>query len=233
MAIKRYISTDLVEQPWYIEAEPRIKSLWIHLLLTCDIAGAFKPLPKMLSAYVGEDITMADIEEKLGGRVVKWKDRYLIPDFVRRQYYSSKASRLSPTCKQHAYVLARLAELGLTEEKLDELSNRDAQMTLGLELPKPPPKQAKPKFVPPTLEEVRAYFREKGTSISPDEFWSHYESVGWVQGKARTPIKNWKACLTTWEQFRKRNPDARSSGSPVKNVMTANSGSRRRFGDGA
>ena len=53
-------------------------------------------------------------------------------------------------------------------------------------------------FSPPTLEEVRAYFAERGTSISPDAFWAHYEANGWVQSRGK-PIKNWKACLTTWE----------------------------------
>lgn len=53
-------------------------------------------------------------------------------------------------------------------------------------------------FIPPTLDEVKAYFEEKGTAISPDAFFAHYEANGWVQAKGK-PIKNWKACLTTWE----------------------------------
>lgn len=58
-----------------------------------------------------------------------------------------------------------------------------------------------PQFIPPTLEEVRAYFAERGTSINPEAFWAHYEANGWVQSRGK-PIKNWKACLTTWEHRR-------------------------------
>lgn len=63
------------------------------------------------------------------------------------------------------------------------------------------PKSKTPPFIPPTLEEVKTYFAERGTSISPEAFWAHYEANGWVQSRGK-PIKNWKACLTTWEQRR-------------------------------
>ena len=63
------------------------------------------------------------------------------------------------------------------------------------------PKPKTPPFIPPTLEEVKTYFAERGTSISPEAFWAHYEANGWVQSRGK-PIKNWKACLTTWEQRR-------------------------------
>lgn len=57
-------------------------------------------------------------------------------------------------------------------------------------------------FVPPTLEEVKAYFKERGTDIDPELFWSHYETSGWMttQGK---PIKQWKERLAVWENNKK------------------------------
>lgn len=54
-------------------------------------------------------------------------------------------------------------------------------------------------FTPPTLEEVRAYCTERKNGINPEKFLAHYESVGWVQGKAKLPIKNWKAAIVRWE----------------------------------
>jgi hypothetical protein len=52
---------------------------------------------------------------------------------------------------------------------------------------------------PPTLEEVKAYVAEKGYHFDPETFHAHYEANGWVQGNARKPIKNWKACCVTFE----------------------------------
>lgn len=58
-----------------------------------------------------------------------------------------------------------------------------------------------------SLDEVREFFREKGTAISPDEFWAYYEANGWRQSNGN-PIKNWRACLTTWEARETKNGKA-------------------------
>lgn len=52
------------------------------------------------------------------------------------------------------------------------------------------------KFVKPSPDEVREYCREKGYTIDADRFCDHYESNGWVIGKA--PMKDWKAAVRTW-----------------------------------
>lgn len=56
-------------------------------------------------------------------------------------------------------------------------------------------------FSPPSLDEVKAYFAERQTSIDPEAFWAYYEANGWVQSRGK-PIRNWKACLLTWERRR-------------------------------
>ena len=52
----------------------------------------------------------------------------------------------------------------------------------------------------PTLEQVRQYIAEKGYHFDAETFHAHYEANGWVQGNARKPIKNWKACCVTFER---------------------------------
>ena len=82
------------------------------------------------------------------------------------------------------------------------------------------PGKKTPQFIPPTLDEVKAYFEERGTSISPDAFWAHYEANGWVQSRGK-PIKNWKACLTTWEHRRGEFGDGHARARPPKLSETA------------
>lgn len=53
------------------------------------------------------------------------------------------------------------------------------------------------RFVRPTVEEVEAYCRGRGNSISAQGFINYYESQGWKVGK--TPMKDWKAAIRTWE----------------------------------
>lgn len=59
------------------------------------------------------------------------------------------------------------------------------------------------KFVPPTVEQVSAYCREKGYHIDPEQFVAFYESKGWVVGKS--PMKSWKSAVLTWEKRDKVN----------------------------
>lgn len=53
-----------------------------------------------------------------------------------------------------------------------------------------------PPFIPPTVEAVRAYCQEKGSSVDPEKFVNFYESKGWMVG--RNKMRNWKAAVATW-----------------------------------
>lgn len=70
------------------------------------------------------------------------------------------------------------------------------------------PVEEKPKvkrFIPPTLEQVKEYCEERKNTVSPEAFMDFYSANGWVQGKSRKPIKDWKACVRTWEKSEKSN----------------------------
>jgi hypothetical protein len=58
------------------------------------------------------------------------------------------------------------------------------------------------KFIPPTVDEVRAYCNERRNGIDAEEFVSFYESKGWMIG--RNKMKNWKSAIITWEKNRKQ-----------------------------
>lgn len=55
------------------------------------------------------------------------------------------------------------------------------------------------RFSPPTLEEVRAYCEERKNGIDPERFIDFYSARGW-QFKNGQPVKDWKACIRTWEK---------------------------------
>lgn len=54
-------------------------------------------------------------------------------------------------------------------------------------------------FVPPTVEMVEAYCKERGNVIDPELFVAYYDSIGWVRGKY--PMKDWKAAVRSWEKY--------------------------------
>lgn len=57
-------------------------------------------------------------------------------------------------------------------------------------------------FVPPTLEEVQSYVREKGFRMDAGAFFDHYAANGWVM-KGGQKIKDWKAAARNWERREK------------------------------
>ena len=59
-------------------------------------------------------------------------------------------------------------------------------------------KRESTKFIPPTVDEVKAYCIERGNNIDPESFIDFYESKGWMVG--RNKMKDWKAAVRTWEK---------------------------------
>lgn len=55
----------------------------------------------------------------------------------------------------------------------------------------------KERFKKPTVEEVSLYCKERNNGINAEAFVNFYESKGWLVGK--TPMKDWKAAVRTWE----------------------------------
>ena len=56
------------------------------------------------------------------------------------------------------------------------------------------------RFVKPTVEDVAAYIQKKGYTFAAEEFWNYFESVGWVVGKSRKPMKSWTAACATFQR---------------------------------
>lgn len=57
-------------------------------------------------------------------------------------------------------------------------------------------------FQPPTVEEVRLYCERRNSTVDPEEFHAHYESIGWQVGNKS--MRSWKSALTAWEARRRQ-----------------------------
>lgn len=55
------------------------------------------------------------------------------------------------------------------------------------------------KFQKPTVDEVAEYCQERGNNVDPNQFIDHYEANGWKIG-GRSPMRDWKAAVRTWER---------------------------------
>ena len=53
-------------------------------------------------------------------------------------------------------------------------------------------------FVPPTVDDVKQYCRERKNIVDAEQFVNFYSSKGWMVGKNK--MRDWKAAVRTWEK---------------------------------
>ena len=81
----------------------------------------------------------------------------------------------------------------------------------------------RPRFTPPTVEQVRNYCREKGYTIDPEQFCDYYTSNGWKVGK--NPMKDWQSAVRTWQ--RKEQEGGGNNGGGYTGNQAGNTGPAR------
>lgn len=59
------------------------------------------------------------------------------------------------------------------------------------------PADKPPRFIPPSLEEVAAFCRERDNTVDPQAFVNFYAAKGWKIGNQK--MVDWKAAVRTWE----------------------------------
>lgn len=84
-----------------------------------------------------------------------------------------------------------------TKYKVQSTKYTDSIESIEIDASASPSPRASKRFSPPGLEEIEAYFAEKGgTAAQAERFRDFYESNGWKVGK--NPMKSWKAAASGW-----------------------------------
>ncbi len=85
---KRFITTTIFEDPWYMDLPSKYKLFWLFLITNCDHAGIWQVNYKLAAFYVGEHLEPGECERIMKGRIVKIEgDKYwFIPKFIEFQY---------------------------------------------------------------------------------------------------------------------------------------------------
>lgn len=74
-------------------------------------------------------------------------------------------------------------------------------------------KSPHPRFIPPTIGEIKDYCTERRNDVDAAHFHDFYSANGWKQGRGK-PIVNWKAAVRTWE--RRKNGEGQEAEPPVR-----------------
>lgn len=80
----------------------------------------------------------------------------------------------------------------ITTKQEERIENKELVVVIGKQ-----PQQQK-KFIPPTIQEVSDYCKERNNGIDAERFWHYYNSKGWKIGKE--PMKKWQSAVITWEK---------------------------------
>jgi hypothetical protein len=65
-----------------------------------------------------------------------------------------------------------------------------------------PNKRNKKPFVPPTLDEVEAYCKERKNNVDAKKFFDYFNASDWVDSNGKE-VRNWKQKVITWESYAK------------------------------
>ena len=96
-------------------------------------------------------------------------------------------------------------EIEIEKEIESDIEREGEKDESGVKTPETPPARKKSsRFVPPSLEEVKAYCTERGNLVDAERFFNYYTAANWYRGN--TKIKDWRACVRTWEQKDKKAP---------------------------
>lgn len=79
------------------------------------------------------------------------------------------------------------------------ISNTKVLNTKELDISPISPTKKPNRFVPPTLDEIKAYCQERNSCVDPQTFFEYFTTGGWKDSEGK-PVKNWKQKLITWEK---------------------------------
>ena len=192
--------------------------LWVSLITYVDDYGRGDARPAIIKGTcfpLRERMTTKDIEAGLAGLAglgciglyeVDGRSYLYFPTWEKHQSVRNKKSRFPAPPDNLQKVESNCDQLSANVPVIQSESNPNPN-------PNPNPKNKRASaFVPPTLEEVIAYCKERNSTVDPKQFYEYFQVGNWIDSKGHK-VKNWKQKLLTWEKFqpKKSQPSGREA----------------------
>lgn len=228
MAERRMFAKSIIDSDAFLDMPLSAQALYFHLSMRADDEG-FLGNAKRVRTMIGaseDDFKLLIVKRFVivfedGITVIRhWRVHNIIQkDRFKETIYVDERARLGFD-KNKTYtecVETPCIQVGNeTETQVRLGKERLGKERLGEESASPSAAASNSRFVKPTLEEIVEFCSERNSNIDPQAFFDFYESVGWKVGNK--PMKDWRACVRTWERRQKSNPSQpnKSSGDKYK-----------------
>ena len=203
MAQKRMFDKRIIESDKFIDMPMSAKALYFLLGMYADDRGFVSPRYVMrMHGSNDDDLKLLVMKQYLiyfeSGVVVitdwnknNWLDKRRIQETEFLDEYKSLKIIEEKYCLANAKPMLR-------ENRIEE--NRIEQNSIEENNKKETHK--KNNFTKPTIDEIESYCKERNNNVNANRFYDFYESKGWMVG--RNKMKDWKACVRTWEARQKK-----------------------------
>ena len=212
--MKRFTETEKWRDPWFRSLPAPAKLVFFYFIDNCNNAGFHELDKELMVILTGMKPEHCEGALKALTRGIKgpYEGWYWIRRFLRHQ----KNDEINPENMAHKQIITLIKDQVERFKDCPEFQDSLAPLKgllspTGIGIGKGTGKEGgvqRGKFVPPDLEETKAYALEIQMPVADAESWyDHFLSNGWrVSGK--TPMKDWKASLRN----SKRNPVHHANG---------------------
>lgn len=191
-----YVKLDRKLLTWGWKDRPNMVALWIEILLQANYyenewhgkvyeVGSFPTSVAKLSAATG--LTTQQVRTCLNN------------------LKSTNEITITTTSQGTKISVNKWADYQLCDDTPNKRSNKQTnkqvtndQQTINNTIRNKEVKERKEVYIRPSLDEVKAYCKERNNGVDADRWYNYYSANGWKVGK--NPMKDWKAAVRTWEQ---------------------------------
>lgn len=206
MAERRMFAKTIIDSDAFLDMPVTSRLLYYDLAMRADDDG-FVNAPKKIMRMIGasqDDLSVLILRKFIipfdnGIVVIKhWR----IHNYIRKDTYNeTRYIEEKDSLELDENKTYQLKSNETSTERIQTVDEPSTQVRLGKDrLGKDSIEKEKTakRFTPPTVEEVQAYCQERGNNIDPEQFVDFYASKGWKVGN--NSMKDWKACVRTWEK---------------------------------
>lgn len=203
MAERRMFAKSVINSARFLTMPPSSRLLYYDLGMAADDDGVVEAFTVMRTTGAADDDLrvlvskgfVSLLNDELVAYITDWSTNNQIrKDRYQPSIYKNLLVKLGDGNQRLTNGLPdgnqRSTQYRLGKDSLGKVSTGEENETAT------PPR---PRFVPPSIDEIRAYCNERGNTVDAERFFDFYSANGWVQGKGK-PIKDWKACVRTWER---------------------------------